>query len=421
MSFAGFLGDVLGGAVKNDNLRDYQHASRTFRSGNYALLPKFKNQWHIAFDINPEVNFSVASARSNMQADRLTRFSSASSNAADNLAQMSVLCKNVKLPSYRFETKRFNQYNRQIIGVNKISYEPISVEFHDDSLNVIRNFWDCYYTYYIQDARYRKLTKPQGGIPIPKEWQQDSSLYSSIYTDDIAQNWGLDTVNNVELDRVAPFFRSIRIYHFSRPVDAVGTSEDNLPHYAEYTLINPILTAFEHDTLDYTTSEGTVNRMTIEYETVLYSQGVINEPLPGRTGNQIEEYDEMLGFKQVNDRYRDKAKSPLSNPTASLLGNTGLLNTATGVFTGLTDGTMSPLQAALTAGKTIATWKQSGGVKGLVNSISQEAKGVINSSLTQIQQEAQSGNQQITVPTALKTAGGTISSTFNKLRSLKPR
>lgn len=416
MSFAGFLGDVLGGAVKNDNLRDYQHASRTFRSGNYALLPKSKNQWHISFEINPEVNYSITYARFKMFADSLTRFSSAGPNATDNLAQMSVLCKNVKLPAYRFDTKRYNQYNRQVIGINKISYEPISVEFHDDSLNVIRNFWDCYYTYYIQDARYRNFKKGlQGGLQIPDQWQQDDSNYSSLYTNILADHWGLDTVDSTQLDRKVPFFRSIKIYHFSRPVDAIGTDQDNLPHYSEYTLINPIITAFEHDTLDYTSSEGTMNRMTIEYETVLYNQGVIKEPVPGRAGNQVEEYSEMSGFKQVNDRYRDRSKSPLENPTASILGQTGLLNTASSLL----NPNASPLEIGLTVGRTVATWKQAGGVKGLINSTSQEARTVINASLTQVQQNAQSGNQQISVPSALSTARKTVSTVVNKLRSLK--
>lgn len=419
MSFTGFLGDVLGGALKNDNLRDYQHASRTFRSGNYALLPKFKNQWHISFEINPEIDFSLNAARLNMFADSNSRFSSASANPNENLAQMSVLCKNVKLPAYRFETKRYNQYNRQVIGINKIAYEPINIEFHDDSLNVIRNFWDCYYTYYIQDARYRKFKNLQGGMQIPKEWQQDTTGFSSLYSTGLAENWGLDTVNDSQLDRTAPFFRNIKIYHFSRPVDSVKNGEDKLPHYAEYTLINPVITSFEHDSLDYTTSEGTMNRMTIEYETVLYNQGVIKEPVPGRAGNQVEEFSEMSGFKQVNDRYRDKSKSPLSNPSASILGNTGLINTASSLF----DPNLSPLQIATTVGKTVMTWKQSGGVKGLINSATQEAKTLINASLVEVQQNAQSG-QQISVPTALKNASTSVSTLYkngsNIISKLKP-
>jgi hypothetical protein len=405
MSFTGFLGDVLGGVLKNDNLRDYQHASRTFRSGNYALLPKFKNQWHIHFEINPEVDVNVPLARLKMSPDSNTRFSSAAANAGENLSQMSVLCKNVKLPAYRFETKRYNQYNRQVLGINKISYEPITVEFHDDSLNVIRNFWDAYYTYYIQDARYRKLSSlTNGGVTVPKEWTQDSTN-SGLYSKDLSDHWGLNTVLDTELDRASAFFRTIKIYHFSRPVDAVGTAEDALPHYAEYTLINPILTAFEHDTLDYTSSEGTTNRMTIEYETVLYNQGVIKEN---------EQYSEMSGFNQVHTQYRDKSKSPLGNPTASLLGNTGLLNTAAGLF----DPNLSPLQIATTVGRTVVSWKQAGGVDGLINSATQEARTVINSSLTQVQQDTQSG-KQITVPQALNTAKNTATSVFKKLRSLK--
>jgi hypothetical protein len=225
----------------------------------------------------------------------------------------------------------------------------------------------------------------------------------------------LDTTQQDQLDRLEPFFRTVKIYHFSRPVDMVGQAEDALPHYAEYTLVNPIITAFDHDGLDYTSGEGNSNRMTIEYETVLYSQGVMKEPLPGRTGNQVDEYSELSGFKKVNDSYRDRASSPLGNPTASILGTTGLLNTAAGLLS----GDVSPLGAALTVGKTVATWKQAGGVSGLINSATQEARVVINGSLTQIQQNAQSGNKTIAVPTALKNTQATASNLFNKLKSLR--
>lgn len=391
MSFAGFLGDVLGGALKNDNLRDYQHASRTFRSGNYALLPKFKSQWHICFEFNSEAMDIIAKARAQTRDnDKSLRYGSHSFSQD----KLSVLCKSVKLPSYKFDVKKYNQYNRQVIGINKINYDPVSMEFHDDSLNVVRSLWDAYYTYYIQDSRYRRMSSISNqGIKVPKEWQQDSDSYSALYNDTYPKHWGLDTVNSKTadgeiLDRIVPFFDSIKIYHFSRPVDAFGSSEDEVPHYAEYTLVNPIITSFEHDTLDYSSSETTKNNMSIEYETVLYAQGTVDE-----------DFTEIASFKNVRDRYMDKAKSPLAQPQASILGAGGLLSTATGLL----GGGQNPLQAALTVGKTVATWKSAGGINGLINSGSQEARTILNQTLTQTQQNAQTGVQQISVPTPSQT------------------
>jgi len=410
MSFTGFLGDVLGGALKNDNLRDYQHASRTFRSGNYKLLPKFKNQWYISFEFNSAALNILTDLFDEIGAGQGSSVYRISSGDITDKVTISVLAKTVKLPSYRFDVKRYNQYNKQFLSVNKIQYEPVSIEFHDDSLNVVRGWWDAYYMYYVQDSRYRNYATMTGstqGLKVPSQWDKQGK--NSLYGAQFDQHWGVDTVqqqsdNGQSLDRIVDFFESIKIYHFSRPV-AAGTEEDGFPHYAEYTLVNPVISAFEHDTLETSSSEPTANRMSIEYETVLYAQGKIDENL-----------ENLATFKKIHSTYRDRAKSPLQSPTASLLGGTGLLNTATGLISGLQGGTVSPLQAALTVGKTVATWKQSGGVTGLLNSVSQEAKTVINSSLTEIQQNAQSGNQTITVPTAISSVKTTTNSLLKTLR-----
>ena len=47
-----FLKGVAKGFFGNDYLRDYQHASKTFRSDSYAYAPKYKFLFHVYFDIN---------------------------------------------------------------------------------------------------------------------------------------------------------------------------------------------------------------------------------------------------------------------------------------------------------------------------------------------------------------------------------
>ena len=169
MGISSFLGNVLKGALQTDYVRDYQHASRTFLSGNYALFPKFKNQWHIAFELNPEAilllnEYNKESGGSGGAFYRRGLDSAFGIVGTLPSSRISVLCKSVKLPNFRFETKKYNQYNRQVNVINKISYEPVDIEFHDDSLNLVRSFWDAYYVYYIQDSRYRnyKNIKDQG-------------------------------------------------------------------------------------------------------------------------------------------------------------------------------------------------------------------------------------------------------------------
>jgi hypothetical protein len=388
MATSNFLGSVLGGLLNSNNLQDYQHAARTFKSNNYALLPKTKRWWHIVFEINGAAKALIDQVRLEMGGSDKLRYGSADWSTVAGNTQLSVLVKSVKLPSYKFETKKLNQYNRQIINVSKINYDPIQVVFHDDSLNLIRNFWDAYYVYYGQDSRYRRMQSiVNQGLAIPDAWTQDNIAYSSLYTENFTQHWGLDTVNGADqaLDRSSPFFDSIKIYHFSRPVVTQGNTENAFPHYAEYTLVNPVITGFEHDSLDYTSADSCVNNMTIEYETVLYAQGVLDS-------NSTE----ISSWSAVNRTYYDNSASPLGSPQANIFGSQGILSTGSTVIGDIQSGNL--LGAALTAGRAVTTWKNSGGINGLTNSLNQEGRSIINNSLTVTQQNAQYGSKNIAVP-----------------------
>jgi hypothetical protein len=56
--FKPFLKDAVGGFFGSDYLRDYTHASKTFRPNAYQYAPKFKFLFHVYFEIN-EMNFSI--------------------------------------------------------------------------------------------------------------------------------------------------------------------------------------------------------------------------------------------------------------------------------------------------------------------------------------------------------------------------
>ncbi len=55
---AGFVQNLLTDAATsfftNEYLRDYQHASKTFRTNAYGYSPKFKFLFHVYFDINKD-------------------------------------------------------------------------------------------------------------------------------------------------------------------------------------------------------------------------------------------------------------------------------------------------------------------------------------------------------------------------------
>jgi len=334
--FQNLLTDAAEGFFGSDYLRDYTHASKTFRPNAYQYAPKFKFLFHVYFEINPsayavglpqDVNFGLA-------------------------------VKSVKLPSYSFDTHTMNQYNRKRVVQTKIKYEPIDINFHDDnggSLQsptaggAIRNMWYNYYTYYYKDA-----TKPAvsisgrqaqiaGTSPNNSNYNK-RNIYSQSLTGDT--DWGYvgetgDTVNSAtEIgtgQTKIPFFKNITVFGF------------NQHNYVAYTLVNPIITRFAHDTYDYAQGNGTMtNTMTLDYETVKYFQGAID----GKEPSNI-----VAGFG-LNGHY-DRVPSPITRPgsQSSILGQGGLVDGVGGVIEDLSGPNANILGAIQKAGATYNTIK----------------------------------------------------------------
>ena len=126
------------------------------------------------------------------------------------------------------------------------------------------------------------------------------------------------------------YLQSIRIYSMSRK------------QAAEYILVNPIITQFQHGRHDYNQSNSTLEHtMTIEYETVLYKEGATSA---------------VKGFAQ-EDNY-DKKPSPIAPGgagTRSILGPGGLFGSASSIMQNVQQGNF--LSAAFGLAKTAQTFK----------------------------------------------------------------
>jgi hypothetical protein len=332
--FQNLLTDAAGGFFGSDYLRDYTHASKTFRPNAYQYAPKFKFLFHVYFEINPEAY-------------------SQNVNTGKNFG---LAVKTVKLPSYSFDMHTMNQYNRKRIVQTKIKYDPIDITFHDDNGNLIRNMWYNYYTYYYKDASKPvvsvagRRSNPVGPQLPTNEPLNLTSNYNSrnIYSPSITGNteWGYvgETSNTVNGYTEAstgqtkvPFFKNITVFGF------------NQHNYVAYTLINPIINRFAHDTYNYAEGNGTMeNMMTVDYETVKYFQGAIS----GKEPSNI-----VAGFG-LPEHY-DNVLSPISRPgsQASILGQGGLVDGVTGVIDDLSGDNPNILGAIQKAGATYNTLK----------------------------------------------------------------
>jgi LysM repeat protein len=316
-----FLKDAAGAFFGSDYLRDYTHASKTFRTNSYQNAPKLKFLFHTYFETNAE--------------------------AFPNNFNYGLLVKDVKLPSFTFATHQMNQYNRKRIVQTKIKYEPVDITFHDDNNDSVNYLWNNYYQYYFSDG-----SKPQNvlqgfrgtnldntseagaGLSNPSLQYNDRNLYENSITGD--DDWGFSGgQTNSDTGKKVAFFKNITVFGF------------NQHNFTAYTFINPVVTNFSHDSYNYEDGNGVMqNKMTIDYETVVYNYGKMDGRKPG---------DIVTGFGDVATY--DRTVSPIAQPgsNGTVLGQGGLVDAAGGAMRALGDGDI--LSAVKTVGTTYNTFK----------------------------------------------------------------
>ncbi len=259
-------------------LRDYTHAAKNFLPGGQGNAGKVKFTFHTWFQINP------------------------SAYQPPTGQNYGLLVKTIKLPTFNIDVQEMNQYNRKRLIQSKIKYQPIEITFHDDNMSQVTAMWDAYYRYNYADA-WNPIVAPFSTAPAIKDYNRRNIYDPSIsgdteygYRGDARSEGG----NRADGGEKIPFFNNITVYGMWAG------------QFIAYTLINPIITSFDHDTYDYADGGGTMqNRMTIDYETVVYNTGAIGDIGPDSEGSDL-----VTGFAGP-DSY-DRRESPLeqggSNP-----------------------------------------------------------------------------------------------------------
>ncbi len=242
-------------------LRDARHAHNFYTQHGHAFSPKVKFLYHVVFAL------------------RGLNVNSRAPNTAANLKQIAVMAKTVDLPSFRASVDVKQQYNRKKNVQTRIDYDEISMRFHDDNTGLTRAMLEEYYRFYFKDGN-----KNDGrGFPLgfnPRDKYQA-----------LTDSYGMDNELSV------PFFYYIKIFQLAKQ------------QWYSYTLINPILTSWSHDTLDYsdgsTPMENTIN---VSYEGVLYNNGTIADNA------------DPAGFTDQETGY-DVIPSPLKIPANAFSGS----------------------------------------------------------------------------------------------------
>ena len=218
-------------------MKDYKHAARIFTDANFRLSPKYGFLFYVEFDFNPLIT-------------------SVSNRSAQELG---MIVKSVSLPKYTIDTKTHNAYNRVNISQQKIKYDPITITFHDDQSDNVRNFWYDYYSFFYRDSDYADAT------------YQGISKYQSRPSFD----WGYSprpTVgyNNSQAYQQYQYIQGIRIYSLYQK------------NFSEYQLVNPIISGFSHGEHNNSDNQGLVqHQMSIQFETVKYLTGYVTNNTVG--------------------------------------------------------------------------------------------------------------------------------------------
>jgi hypothetical protein len=355
--------DFLQGFFGSRGLKDYAHASKTFRTNGYELAPRNKFLYHVYFTLNTSQIPTLGTLY-----------------PRDELSRLGLLVKNIQLPSFSIETETLNQYNRKRIIQKKVNYNPIQVEFHDDTGDLSRNLWQNYFAYYYMDSAQQYLSgasSKNGSIGSianePGFAYNKRDIYSNNrpvndwgfigegYTQGSAGGPGGNSGGDVSSGK-PPFFTDIRIF---------GMSQHK---FATYILVNPVIKEWRHDTYDYAQGNGTMtNVCTLEYETVKYYDGAIGRVRPDTN---------VTGF--ADPAYYDTIKSSLARPgsTSSVLGQGGLLDAGIGIIEDLSSGGPAGVLGAIqTAGTAYNTFKG----KNLKSIVNEEANQAIKDVLRNVQ------------------------------------
>lgn len=269
-----FVGSTLKQIATGDSLMDYKHASRLFVDDQYKLMPKFGYLYHVFFDINPGAYPDPQNPNRNYE--------------------LGMLVKNASLPKFTIDTKTLNAYNRRNLIQTKINYDSLTFGFHDDSADLVRNFWFDYYNYYYRDSDHTE------------DLYHMEHKYQDVRP---TASWGYTPRKTDGI----PYLNSIRIYSLHQK------------KFSEYILINPIIKSFRHGEHAAGPGEMMSHEMIVEYETVLYCYGTVSS-------------NTVKGFAQL---HYDTSPSPLSTAgggSRSILGAGGLLETGNDVIENLAEG-----------------------------------------------------------------------------------
>lgn len=304
-SFDGIFGGLSNQSVY---LRDSRHAANAYGLNKSDLsngTPRHKFEFFVKIKFNTQLNNFVRSFLDNTTGD---------------LEIIQTMIKTITMPSMNIETEVLNQYNKKRISQTAISYNPISITFHDSVEGRTLRLWEMYYEYYFKDGLARQ--KINAGTDKPTSFfDAFVGAFTGTGATTLTRN-STEFPNDIIKDKFVDNYgyNLQRVGNQKYLIEAIEIYQIHGGRFSRTDIIHPRVSGFTHDLLDYEDSSGLVEmKLDFEYEGVVYAN--VNEKLSAEELNKFRfgDFNEMASLitirNPVNGRDLSSKAPTLPNVT----------------------------------------------------------------------------------------------------------
>lgn len=285
-SFSSLLTSLSGAGFFYE--KNSRHATYNFNQDSQALYrnqPRFPFEYYIDIKLN-----SVGGAKTYIE----QFFNN------PTWAQMAPLVKTVEMPSMKIETTPLNQYNRKRLSQTKVMFEPVKMVFHDVADGKTLKFWDMYYRYYFGDGNEPGMNQAKQELAQNGTFSVESLLknitpafnpnilglpaaVTNLFTNNSPTGLNLPFNTNGQKSAIQNIVSNTLDSHnfgFNLPevantrnlIQTIDIYQVHGARFNQVTLVNPRISAFTHDVLNYAESSKTLElTFTFEYEYAYYT------------------------------------------------------------------------------------------------------------------------------------------------------
>jgi hypothetical protein len=186
----------------------------------------------------------------------------------------------------QMDTEVLNQYNKKRISQTRLDFTPVTLTLHDTVEGRSLRMWEMYYEYYFRQGLAPEKLGDGGGSEGRGFF--DILINGPGGNDERKLNregeFGNDILKDRYNDNTGYYIQ--RVGNEKYLINSLDIYQVHGGRFSKTTLVNPRISAFTHDTLDYEDASGLVQlQFEFLYESVVYAN--VNELL---TDEELEKY-----------------------------------------------------------------------------------------------------------------------------------